>query len=119
MSAIPKIKPWRSEKHRRLVANLPCVVCGKWAPNQCAHANFSKSLALKVSDALTFPLCPDCHRNHDSGGMPRAERWKREWEYCDHTRAELIARSLWTPETEHEYQIAIEPLARVVHGEDA
>lgn len=114
---IPKIKPWRSEKHRKNVAALSCVCCRLWGPSQCAHGNFGKGLGTKVSDALTFPLCPVCHRQHDSGGMPREERWQREWEYVDRTRATLIRKNQWGPEVEAAYQVAIQPLARVVHGE--
>lgn len=114
----PKSKPWRSEKHRRNVAALPCVSCNHGGC-QCAHANFGKGMGTKVSDALTFPLCPACHRTHDTGGIPRAARWRREWEYCDFTRARLIRRNQWPAEVEAAYQTAIQPLARVVHGEAA
>lgn len=117
---IPKSKPWRSEKHRRLVASLDCVICGKGAPTQCAHVNFGKGLGLKTSDALTFPACPDCHHHHDQGGVwSKPERALKEWEYCDATRANLLRRHLWGPEVEQEYQKAIVPLARMVHGEAA
>jgi hypothetical protein len=79
--------------------------------------NFSKSMSSKVSDALTFPLCPACHRDHDQGGMAREDRWRREWEAVDATRAALIRRNQWLPAAESAYQVAIMPLARVVHGE--
>lgn len=116
----PKQKPWRSEKHRRNVAALACVICGRHGPSQCAHINFSKGMSTKVSDALTFPACHSCHRNHDSGGIyTKAERWLREWEYCDATRAQLIRQNKWAAETESAYQKAIQPLARVVHPETA
>lgn len=114
---IPKIKPWRSEKHRRLVASLPCVVTGKPGPNQCGHANFGKGMSTKVCDSLTFPISPDAHRYHDQGGMSREDRWRREWEYVDATRALMIQQNLWSPEAEAAYKIAIQPLARVVHAE--
>lgn len=107
----------RSKQHRRNVAALACAVCDRHGPSQCAHINFSKGLALKACDSLTFPACPDCHRNHDSGGMPRQERWRREWEYVDKTRAQLISKNKWDAATEAAYQKAIVPLARVVHPE--
>jgi len=107
----------RSARHRRHVAALACVCCGRDGLSQCAHANFGKGFALKACDSQTFPLCPGCHRQHDTGGMPRAERWKREWEYADATRALLIQCGQWSPEIEQHYQRAIAPLARVVHGE--
>lgn len=113
----PKYKPWRNRKHRQLVASLDCIICGKYGPSQCAHINFSKGYATKASDALTFPACPDCHRNHDQGGIEKQERWKREWEYVDAARAILIQKNLWSAEAEKQYQIAIQPLAAVVHAE--
>lgn len=115
--SFPKLKPWRSEKHRRIVASLPCVVCDKWGPSQCAHINFSKSLSSKADDSLTFPACPQCHASHDQGGMSREERWKCEWEYVDATRANLIRKNLWPADVENAYQVAIQPLARVVHAD--
>lgn len=117
---LPKSNPWRSEKHRRLVASLDCVICGKHAPSQCAHANYGKGLGLKTSDALTFPACPSCHSQHDQGAVwSKQERALKEWEYIDQTRANLLRRHLWSAETEQEYQKAIQPVARFVHPEAA
>ncbi|WP_260601624.1 hypothetical protein [Bordetella hinzii] len=107
----------RSEQHRRNVAALPCACCGKSAPSQCAHANFSKAAAMKACDSLTFPLCPECHRHHDQGGMSRQERRLAEWEYADGTRAALMQLGQWGPEIELHYQKAILPLRRLVHGD--
>lgn len=114
----PKNKPWRSEKHRKLVATLSCAICNKRGPSQCAHINFGKSMGSKVSDILTFPACPNCHREHDQGGrMSRDERHLKEWELVDKKRAALISKSLWTPADEAQYQADIQPLARVVHAD--
>lgn len=105
----------RSESHRRNVAALDCVVCGRAGPSQCAHINFGKGMALKACDSATFPACPDCHRSHDQGAVhTKTERWLREWEYVDWTRAELLKKNLWPRTVEAAYQVAIEPLARVV-----
>lgn len=117
MSAIPKIKPWRSEKHRRLVASLPCAQCGIEGSSQCAHANFGKGFGTKVSDILTFPLCQTCHAHHDQGGMDRDKRHLREWELCDAKRSMLMRKHLWSAEDEMHYQDDIRPLARMVHGD--
>ena len=108
----------RSEQHRRNVADLRCAACGKFGPSQCAHVNFGKGGALKACDSLTFPLCPACHRHHDQGGIAKDVRRRLEWEYVDYTRAELMQRGLWMPEVELHYQKAIEPLRRLVKGED-
>ena len=107
----------RSEQHRRNVAALGCLITGK--PAQACHVNFDKGMSLKVCDSLCFPLCPELHREHDQGGgMTRLERIKREWEYVDRARAQLIRRNQWPAEVEAAYQKAIVPLARMVHGED-
>lgn len=109
----------RSEQHRRNVSALSCACCGKAGPSQCAHANATKGMGQKVCDSLTFPLCPDCHRDHDQGGThTKTERWKREWELVDATRAELLKRNLWPASVEAHYQRAIVPLARMVHPEE-
>lgn len=112
-----EIEVLRSEEHRRNVAALDCVVCGRAGPSQCAHVNFGKGAGLKQCDSLTFPACPDCHREHDQGGMPRAERWQREWHYVDSTRAELLRFNLWLRSVERAYQKAIQPLSRMVRPE--
>lgn len=54
----------RSEPYRRLVAALPCILCGEWGSSQAAHPNSSglilgfagKAKALKADDRLCFPL---------------------------------------------------------------
>lgn len=103
----------RSEAHRRNVSALGCLITGK--PAQACHVNFGKGMGMKVCDSLCFPLSPELHREHDQGGIPRMERIRREWEYVDQTRAQLIRRNQWPAEVEQAYQKAIAPLARVVH----
>ncbi|OYV49303.1 MAG: hypothetical protein B7X10_02010 [Burkholderiales bacterium 21-58-4] len=68
-----KVKPLRSEKHRRNVAALPCVVTGRPGPSQCAHVNFGKGMGLKVCDSLCFPLSPEAHREHYADEVPNNE----------------------------------------------
>ncbi|MFY2995887.1 hypothetical protein ACOTH8_21430 [Achromobacter xylosoxidans] len=101
----------RSEQHRRNVAALDCACCGCPGPSQAAHANTTKGMGLKACDSLTFPLCPECHRDLDQGGgLLKAARRHREWVYVDGTRAELMALGQWTPEIELHYQAACVPL---------
>ena len=70
-----KEQPVRSEAYRRLVAALPCAMCGRPGPSQAAHPNTGKGLALKACDLLAFPLCADrpgeigCHMLFDQGAM--------------------------------------------------
>jgi len=104
----------RSAQHRRNVAALGCLITGQ--PAQACHANFGKGMGMKVCDSLCFPLSPELHREHDQGGMPRALRIRREWEYVDQTRALLLRNGHWPDEVEQHYQRAIVPLRRMVHG---
>lgn len=107
----------RSEKHRRNVASLDCAICGKSAPSQCAHVNATKGFAIKACDSLTFPACPDCHRQHDTGVKgDKLTWWTKEWELVDYTRAQLLRLNLWTREIEGHYQRAIVPIARFVNA---
>lgn len=52
-------KPIRSEEYRRLVASLPCYVCGLQGSSQAAHPNSAKAKGAKLSDLDCFPLCCD------------------------------------------------------------
>jgi hypothetical protein len=106
-----KNKTWRSEKHRRAVAGLDCIVCGRYGPSQAAHVNFGKGMGLKASDALIFPACPSCHTNHDQGGINKIERWKREYKYVSATRSLMLRNKLWSDDVERAYWLAISPLA--------
>ncbi len=74
MTAFPKApKPVRSEAYRRLVASLPCALCGIEGASQAAHPNFGKAKALKACDLLCFPACHEgangCHSAWDSYRM--------------------------------------------------
>ncbi len=52
---------FRSEKWRRAVASMPCVICGIEGQTQAAHRNQGKGMGAKVSDAWCAALCVDCH----------------------------------------------------------
>jgi hypothetical protein len=104
---------FRSLAHRKNVAALPCMACQR-SGCQAAHANYGKGGALKVCDSLTFPLCPDCHREHDQGGIPKQVRRRREVAYVYRTRDALIARGLWSPAVEEAFQRAYEPMKRAI-----
>lgn len=110
----------RSEQHRRNVAALDCACCGRQGASQAAHANITKGMALKACDSLTFPLCPECHRDLDQGGkLLRDARRHREWVWVDWARAELMALGKWTPEIELHYRKAIKPLRALGNPDDA
>ncbi|WP_373743825.1 hypothetical protein [Achromobacter insuavis] len=107
----------RSETHRRNVAALGCLITGK--PAQACHPNFDKGGGMKACDSLCFPLCPDLHRAHDQGGIPKDERRRREFNYANWAREELISRGLWTTTIERHFQRAIAPLKRLVRGDSS
>lgn len=62
-------EPVRDEGYRRLVALLPCIICGAHGSSQAAHGNRGKGLGLKTSDLTCFPLCHEgangCHAKWD------------------------------------------------------
>jgi hypothetical protein len=88
--AVRKEEPLRSESYRRLVAALPCIHCRKPGPSQCAHANTGKGMAIKASDADSFPLCPDCHRAFDQGALfSKEQRRCIEPQWIARTRAQI------------------------------
>ena len=54
----------RNLKRLAAIRKLPCVVCGKPAPSEACHANWSeygKSMGRKADDEYTISLCRDCH----------------------------------------------------------
>jgi hypothetical protein len=94
----PKETRIRSEPYLRLVASLPCALCGIQGSSQAAHPNANKAKALKASDVLVFPLCHEgangCHAAFDSyqvGG--RVIQSFREVEFAAQTQATLIERA--------------------------
>lgn len=66
-----KQPPIRSEKHRRFIASLPCIICGN-TDVQCAHIRRRQGggMGLKPCDSKCVPLCITCHKNqHESGEL--------------------------------------------------
>ena len=61
--ALPTPRRIRDREHVKLVANQPCLVCGR-RPADAHHLRFAQSQALgrKVSDEFTVPLCRGHHR---------------------------------------------------------
>lgn len=95
-AAVPKEEPLRSEAYRRLVAAMPCACCGRPGPSQCAHSNTGKGMAIKASDAESFPLCPRCHRDLDQGAaFTKEERRALEQQWSAQTRAAIRVAGHW------------------------
>ena len=80
----------RDPAHRRFVATLPCLICGR-APSQAHHLKFAqpRAVGMKVSDEWTVPLCGGHHRAlHEFGAE---EKW---WEQMK-VEPRLEAEKLW------------------------
>ena len=82
----PKI---RSEKHRRFIASLPCVIC-RCTDTQAAHIRTGNSagMGLKSGDDCCLPLCVRCHaeQHHFSE--------KRFWD-SNLGKAQTLAKELY------------------------
>jgi hypothetical protein len=67
--AMPEPRRVRDPDHVKLVAQQPCLICGR-RPADAHHLRFTQTRALsrKVSDEFTVPLCRGHHRElHRSG----------------------------------------------------
>lgn len=98
----PKNPPVRSEPYRRLVASLPCVICGVEGYSQAAHGSEGKGMAIKASDLELFPACSSrpgvsgCHALLDQGAMFQKEtRHALEKAWAQVTRRRIEEAGLW------------------------
>lgn len=96
-----KEAPVRNEAYRRLVASLPCWLCGTHGRSQAAHADQGKGVAMKSDDRTCYPLCctqlgmPGCHDLVGaSGRWTKAERREMEVHAARETQIRLIAAGL-------------------------
>ena len=73
-----KFNYWRSKKHLKNVASLPCQHCGLEGKTQAAHSNMAqhgKGRGIKASDEYTAALCFACHHDLDAGyGLSKDEK---------------------------------------------
>lgn len=100
--AVPKVVPVECEAYRRLVAQLPCRICGREGRSQAAHPNTGKGTGTKTDDRLTFPLCADelgvhgCHYLFDQDALfDKNERRLFERAAGAHTRQQIRLAGLW------------------------
>lgn len=98
----PKEDVVRSEAYRRVVAAMPCVMCGISGFSQCAHANVGKGAGIKASDLESFPACCDrpgvrgCHAQLDQGALfTKSARRALEPAWSADTRRRVMAMGLW------------------------
>jgi len=90
------------EGYRRLVAKLPCKVCGIFGQSQAAHPNTGKGQGIKTDDRECFPLCADspgrrgCHPQFDQGALfSKAVRRELEPVWGADTRRAIEAAGNW------------------------
>lgn len=103
-AVIPAPKPQivRSEAYRRIVAAMPCCICGMEGYSQCAHGNLGKGMALKSDDRYSFALCgprpgiAGCHAQFDQGALfTKDERRAFEKFAATFTQKLIASRGLW------------------------
>jgi len=73
LPSLERPRPTRDPDHRRYVASLPCLICGR-TPSQAHHVKPAEPRAMgrKVSDRWVVPLCATHHRSlHDAGDESR------------------------------------------------
>lgn len=99
---VEKAAPVRSEAYRRLVAAMPCVICGMVGYGQAAHGSTGKGMGIKASDLELFCLCADrpgvrgCHSQLDQGALfTKAVRRELEPVWAADTQRRIKAMGLW------------------------
>ena len=92
-----KQKYFRSKKHLKLVASLPCQVCGTENQTQAAHSNWAefggKAKSLKASDEYTAALCLRCHYEIDAGAKLSKEERQLTWKAAHHKTVRVLTES--------------------------
>jgi hypothetical protein len=96
---IPKFNYYRSIKHLKNVASLPCQNCYIENETQAAHSNWAehgKGRGIKASDEFTAALCQTCHRELDSGAKLSKEQRRMLWDLAYfRTVNRLKSQGIW------------------------
>ncbi|MBV6304912.1 hypothetical protein KVP10_08430 [Candidimonas humi] len=105
---------FRSPRHRKNVAAMRCICCGRPGASQAAHLNLlalGKGRGWKLSDALTIPLCVDrigvigCHVRLDSSGQyDKGTSAALQIHWLGETRDRLCAAGQWPEAAEADFQ---------------
>ncbi len=101
--SFPKSQPVRSTAYRRIVASLPCCICGVPGYSQAAHGSDGKGMGIKACDLKTlFPACCDrpgvrgCHSRLDQGALfTKAVRHQLEPAWAADTQRKIHAMGKW------------------------
>ena len=93
-----KFQYFRSKKHLKNVASLPCQHCGLEGQTQAAHSNMSvhgKGRGIKASDVFAAALCFACHHDLDAGhSLTKEQKQKMFFDALKSTWIELQKRDL-------------------------
>lgn len=99
--SIPKSQPVRNEAYRRLVAALPCVICGIAGQSQAAHGSGAgtavcKGMGIKSCDLTCAPFCVPHHQQLDQGAMfSKTVRHALEPDWAADTQRRIHAMGKW------------------------
>jgi hypothetical protein len=93
-----KFQYFRSKKHLKNVASLPCQHCGLEGQTQAAHSNMAvhgKGRGIKASDVFAAALCFACHHDLDAGhSLTKEQKQTMFFDALKKTWIELQKRDL-------------------------
>lgn len=72
----------RDNDRLKAIRKMICCECGRAAPSQAAHSNFSihgKGRGIKASDEYVIPLCHKHHHQFDTYSMGMNREQSIEW----------------------------------------
>jgi hypothetical protein len=96
---IPKFNYYRSTKHLKNVASLPCQNCYIEDQTQAAHSNWAehgKGRGIKASDEFTAALCQKCHMELNSGARLSKDQRRLLWQIAyQKTISNLKSNGQW------------------------
>jgi hypothetical protein len=99
---IPKFNYFRSTKHLKNVASLPCQICYVEGRTQASHSNqavHGKGRSLRASDEFTAAICVEHHYEIDQGSnltkQQRVDMWNEAYQK---TVNRLKSQNLWPDE---------------------
>lgn len=102
MISIPKFSYFRSKKHLKNVANLPCQICYVEGRTQASHSNqavHGKGRSIRASDEFTAAICVEHHYEIDQGSsltkQQRIDMWNEAYQK---TVNQLKKQNLWPKE---------------------
>ena len=99
--SFPKSAPVRSEAYRRLVAALPCCICGIAGQSQAAHGSGAgtavcKGMGIKSCDLNCFAACVRCHHELDQHALfSKAVRHQLEPAWAADTQRRIYTMGKW------------------------